>query len=47
MEQKLVVVRPDKLETMMTDWTKVKVMCGPQIKAFQPSSKSTCPLVKK
>ena len=47
MEQKQVVVRPDELETIMTDWTMAKVMCGPRVEAFQPLSKSTYPLVKK
>ena len=47
MEQKQVVVRPNELETIMTDWTMTKLMCGPQVEPFQQLSKSTCPLVKK
>ncbi len=35
MSNKQMVVRPDSVETIMTDWTTAKVLCGPQITGSQ------------
>ena len=35
MRAKQVVMSPDEVETIMTDWTTAKVLCGPQVTGSQ------------